>query len=61
MPQIEKQMTYSEFGFSISENPRVHVLPIFKICRFFTEKFAGGVNWNSAGMKIKANLFYDYF
>ena len=41
------------FGFSMSKNPRVPILPIFEICRFFAEKFAGDVNCNSAA-------FFDY-
>ena len=43
-----KWKTNIKFRISMAKNPRVPILPIFEICRFFAEKFAGPVNWNSA-------------
>ena len=39
-------------NWNSAQNPQASNLPIFKICRFFTEKFAGRLNWNSANIGV---------
>ena len=57
MPQIEKRMTYSD---SSLKTPKYRFCRYSKFADYFTEKFAGGVNWNSAQYsRIPLPVMYD--